>query len=102
MEVPGLGVEFELQLLACATVSATNTAAHGNTQILNTLSEARDQTHIPMDTSRILNRLSHSRNSQHITAAKPRAFLWKEQQGLNSNALPLGLSRTAWTLALRL
>ena len=48
MEVPGLGVEFELQLLACATVSATNTAAHGNTQILNTLSKARAQTHIPM------------------------------------------------------
>ena len=31
--------------------------------ILNSLSEARDQTHILMDTSRVLNPLSHNRNS---------------------------------------
>ena len=32
-------------------------------QILDPLSEARDQTHILMDTSRVLNLLSHKRNS---------------------------------------
>ena len=43
MEVPKLGVELELQLLAYTT-------AHG---ILNPLSEARDQIHILMDASQI-------------------------------------------------
>ena len=33
--------------------SATYTAAHGNAGILNPLSEARDQTHILVDTSRV-------------------------------------------------
>ena len=34
--------------------------------ILNPLSEARDQTHIFMDTSQIPNRLSHNRNSLNL------------------------------------
>ena len=41
-EVPRLGVESELQLLAY-------TAAHG--WIVNPLSKAKDQTHVLMDTS---------------------------------------------------
>ena len=41
MEIPGLGVESELQLLAMPQPW----------RILNTLNEARDQTRILMDTS---------------------------------------------------
>ena len=35
-------------------------------QILNSLSEARDQTHILMDTCQVLNPLSRNRNSSHF------------------------------------
>ena len=59
MEVPRLGVELQLQLLA----SATGTAApdmnlicdlhHWQHQILNPLSKARDQTFILMDAHQI-------------------------------------------------
>ena len=59
MEVLGLGVELELQLLAYATATAMwdpNTICNlhhssWQCQILNPLSEAWDQTHILMDTS---------------------------------------------------
>ena len=44
MEVPRLGAELELQLLAYPT-------AHGNAGSFNLLSEARDGTHILMDSS---------------------------------------------------
>ena len=58
MEVPGLRVKSELQLLAYATAIAMPDASlifelHCSFRqhlILNQLSEARDQTHIPMDT----------------------------------------------------
>ena len=71
MEVPRLGVELELQLPAYTTDTAMQDPScvcdlHYSSQqhqIPNPLSEARDQTHIPMDTSRILKPLSHSRNS---------------------------------------
>ena len=51
MEVPRLGVELELQLLACITATATPDLSHiwdlhhssRQCQILNTLSEVRDQ-----------------------------------------------------------
>ena len=71
MEVPRLGVKWELlQLLAYTTATATQDLSHvgdlhqssWQRQILNPLSEARDQTHIFMDTSLILN-LHHSGNS---------------------------------------
>ena len=70
MEVPRLGVESELQLLATATASATQDPSHvcdlhhssQQCRILNPLSEARDGTHILMDTSWVLNLLSHSGN----------------------------------------
>ena len=61
MEVPRLGVESELQLPACATATATAMQdpsrvyeLHHNSQqcqITDPLSEARDGTHILMDTS---------------------------------------------------
>ena len=74
MEVPKLGVEKELQLMTCPTAAATPDPSHiyvlhrsiGQLQILNPLSEARDQIHILIDTRRVLNPLSHNRNSQHI------------------------------------
>ena len=59
MEVPRLGVESELQLLACTTATAKQDLSrvcnlHHSSwqhQTLNPLSEARDWTHILMDTS---------------------------------------------------
>ena len=51
MEVPRLGVESELQLPAIAT--ATATPMPDPSHICDPLNEARDQTHILMDTSRI-------------------------------------------------
>ena len=59
MEVPRLQVESELQLLAYATATALRDLSlacnlnHSTwqRQILNPLSEARDQTHVLMDPS---------------------------------------------------
>ena len=72
-EVFRLGVKFELQLSAYTTVTATATQNPSHVcnlhhssqqcQILNTLSEARDWTHISMDTSSGSFLLNHSRNS---------------------------------------
>ena len=61
MEVPRLGVESELQLLAYTTATATPDPSHicnlhqssQQCQILKLLSEARDQTYVLMDTSQI-------------------------------------------------
>ena len=61
MEVPRLGVEWELQLCAYTTATATPDGSHvcnlhhGSRQcwILNPLSEARDKTCVLMDTSQI-------------------------------------------------
>ena len=73
VEVPRLGVELELQLLAYTTATAcgiratpvTYTTAHGKGRILQRLSEARNQTRIPTDTSwvRARHRLGHNGNS---------------------------------------
>ena len=59
MEVPRLGIELELQLLAYTTTIATQDLScvcnlyysSQQCQILNPLSETRDQTCIIMDTS---------------------------------------------------
>ena len=70
-EVPRLGVKSELQLPAYTTATAMQYPSricdlyhspwqHG---ILNSLSKARDQTLILMDTSRVHNPLSHSGSS---------------------------------------
>ena len=61
MEFPRLGVELELQLLAFTTATAMQYLScvcnlHDSSQqhwILNTLSEARDQTCVLMNTSQI-------------------------------------------------
>ena len=61
MHIPRLGVESELQPLAYTTAMAMPDLRHvcdlhhssQQPQILNPVSEARDQTHILMDTSRI-------------------------------------------------
>ena len=71
IEISRLGVKPELQLQAYITATATGDLSHvcyllhssGQHQILNPLSEARDRTHILMDTSRVLKPLSHNRNS---------------------------------------
>jgi len=74
MEIPRLGVESELQLLACTTATAMPDLSricnlhHSSRQrwILNPLSEARDQTHILMDTIQVLNPLSHNGNAHNF------------------------------------
>ena len=66
MEVPRLGIELELQLLAYATATAMPDPCHicylhhglWECWILNQLTEVRDQTGIFMDTSQVLNQLS--------------------------------------------
>ena len=71
MEVPRLGVESELQPAAYVTASAMSDLSPSATylqvrqcRILNPPSEARDGTHILMDTSWALNPLSHNGNSK--------------------------------------
>ena len=69
MEVLGLGVKLELQLLASANttrdVSCIFALCYSSWQcwILNLLSETRDQNYILMDTRQVLNLLSHNENS---------------------------------------
>ena len=71
MEVSRLGVESELQLLACTTATATLDTScvcdlhHSSQQcqILNPLSKARDRTHNLMDTGHVHDPLSHKRDS---------------------------------------
>ena len=61
MEVPRLGVKSELQLLAYTTATATQDPSHicnlyhrsQQCQILNPLSEARDQALILLDPSQV-------------------------------------------------
>ena len=74
MEVPRLGVESELQLLAYATATAIAMPypsrvcdlhrSSWQCWILNPLNEVRDQTFVLKDTSQILNPLSHNRKSR--------------------------------------
>ena len=63
VEVPRLGIESKLQLLACTTATARRYRSHvcdlrhssRQCWILNPVSEARDRTCILRDTSRVLN-----------------------------------------------
>ena len=88
MEVPRLGVESELQLLAYITATATRDLTcicdpcHSlqQFQILSPLSEARDRTHILMMTSWVLNPLSPNGNFLYPTSLKI-LFLLFEQLG---------------------
>ena len=78
MEVPRLGVELELQPLAYTTTTATPYPSHicklccslQQHQIFNPVSEARDCTHIFMNTSCILNSLSHNGTPPKINLLK--------------------------------
>ena len=78
MEVPRLGVEWELQPPAYIAPTAMPDLSyicdiHHSSQphwILNPLSGARDWTCILMDTSRVLNPLSHNGNSRKIIILK--------------------------------
>ena len=71
MEVPRLGVKWELKLPAYTSATAMPALSHicnlhqssQQCQILNPLSESRDQSHILMDTSQVCKPLSHNRNS---------------------------------------
>ena len=95
MEVPRIGVESELQLLAYITATAKPDLSricnllHSSQQdwILNPLSEARDWTHILMDTSQILNLLSYDMNS-HGSFFKP----------LNIIPWGYGLTTVSWSI----
>ena len=68
MEVPRLGVESDVQLLAYTRATATPDPSHvfslhhssRQCQILNPMSEAKDWTCILMDTSQVRNPLSHN------------------------------------------
>ena len=69
MEVPRLGVGSELQLPAyTATTAMPDLSLYHSSwqrQILNPLSQARDQTSISVDTNQVL-LLSHKRNSHSM------------------------------------
>ena len=75
MEVSRLGAESGLQLPAYASAMAMPDLSHvcdlhhssQQRQILNPLSEAKDQTCILMDTSQVHNPLSHNGNFQFRT-----------------------------------
>ena len=72
MKVPRLGVESKLQLWAYVTATATSDpspicdlhCSSKQCQILNSLSEAGNWTHILLDTSRVLNLLNHNGNAE--------------------------------------
>ena len=75
MEVPRLGVELELQLLAYSTATAMQNLSNicdlnssQQCQIPDLLSEARNQSHILMGTSCVLYPLSHIENSSPFTS----------------------------------
>ena len=71
VDVPRLGVELELQLLAYTTATGTQDPSHifdlhhssWQHRILNPLRDTRDRIHVLTDTSRVHNPLSHNRNS---------------------------------------
>ena len=86
MDVPRLGVQWELQPPAYTTATATWDLScvcnlyHSSQQcqILNPLSKARDRTRILTDTSQVDNLLSHNRNSpKHCFCIKYTLFcIW--------------------------
>ena len=84
MEVPRLGVESELHLPAYSTAIATRDPSrvcdlhHSSQQhqIPNPLIEARDQTHILMDTCRIHLHCTTMRTPLQMVLEKPRSCAW--------------------------
>ena len=75
MEVPRLGAELELQLLAYTTATASQEPSpicdlyHSSQQcwILNPLSESRDRNCVLMDARRVCHLLSHNGNSNLVS-----------------------------------
>ena len=108
MEVPRLGINLELQLLAYTTATETRDSScifdlhHSSSQhgILNPLSKARDQSHILMDTSRVLNLLSHDRNShpwiltEYLPSSRP---CMRRRTGAHRDSLALTWQSEALT-----
>ena len=94
MEVPRLGVKAELQLPACTTATATPDPSHicdprcslRQCQILNPLSEARNGSHILLDTNQVLHPLSHNGNSLNRLFFK--AAVGSQQNGAESTEDP--------------
>ena len=84
MEVPRLGVESELQLLASATATATPSHSSQQHGILNQLSKARDRTWVRMDISWVLNLLDHHGNSQEAFRGRLVCCLGTFQAASNS------------------
>ena len=66
MEVPGLEVKSELQLLVYATARPDLNHSLRQCRILSPLSKASDQTRILTDPSPVFNLLSHNENSLHL------------------------------------
>ena len=99
MEVPRLGVDSELQLLACTTATATWDPScicdlqhsSGQHRIPNPLSEARDQTHILIGTIGVHNPLSYNGNSSSHPFLTQIWKLWRLSlsPGVNSNLILL-------------
>ena len=85
MEVPRLGVELEMQLLAYATATATWDLSHvydlhyslWQHRILNPLSEAGDRTHILMDCNWIHFRCTTMRTPSYSFESLPSVFLFQ-------------------------
>ena len=95
MEVPGLGVESELQLLAQASVTTAIPdpscicdlcCSLQPCQILNPLSKARAQTHILVATSWVCNLLSHNGNSVVVLSI---CWFWLRTEPLLIKLLPI-------------
>ena len=78
MEVPRVGVESEPQLQAYTSATATVNLSHicdlycilWQGLVLNPLKEARNQTHILMDTCQVLNLLNHNSRSKFTRILK--------------------------------
>ena len=106
MEVPRLGVESEVQLPAWTAATATrdpslacNLRCHSRQcQIRNSLSEARDGTHILMDTSRVLHPLSHTFQWQReLERGQREAVSEKERQGRHDRMKQRAVERVSET-----
>ena len=86
MEVPGLEVKLELQAARLHPSHSWDpncicSLHHNSTQcwILNSLSKAREQTHILMSTSWVCNPQSHNGNSQALLLYKMSLMVVYEQ-----------------------
>ena len=98
MEVPRLGVKLELHMLTYATATATQDLSHiynlhhssRQCRILKPLIEARDQTHLLMDTGRV--------HYHWATVGTPTAWTFYERKTILSRVETTWVSVTlSWT-----